>query len=250
MYRSASAVCAAAVILFAPPCDAKPFVADRDFFFESCKTLHRYESEPYATTARRVGTRRLDERMKAGVSSLLDSWQRVGDANRERLAYVLATARRESRDSFQPLREAPRCGDSEVCREKAIGRHLQYTAAKRGRSPKQNYALPDKDGLRFYGRGFVQLTHRSNYQYAARQTGHPLVSEPDKALEPAVAAEILIRGMLEGWYGKHRKPLSAYLNEQQLDWINARNTVNPESPHKAITAEYAKDFLRCLRPKA
>jgi hypothetical protein len=68
-------------------------------------------------------------------------------------------------------------------------------------------------------------------------------------LEPEIAAEILIRGMLEGWYGS-RKPLSAYINSHEVDWIHARNNVNPHSPNKPVTAAYAKDFAACLLPIA
>lgn len=35
------------------------------------------------------------------------------------------------------------------------------------------------DGYRYRGRGLIQLTGRSNYAFAAKMTGKPLVSEPD-----------------------------------------------------------------------
>src|SRR5262249_19071276 len=47
------------------------------------------------------------------------------------------------------------------------------------------------DGARFRGRGFVQITGRFNYTRYAGETGHDLVNNPELALDPAVAADIL-----------------------------------------------------------
>ncbi len=47
------------------------------------------------------------------------------------------------------------------------------------------------DGARFRGRGFVQITGRSNYTNYGHAIGVDLVSNPDLALDPKVAAEIL-----------------------------------------------------------
>jgi hypothetical protein len=54
--------------------------------------------------------------------------------------------------------------------------------------------------------------------------------------------------MLEGWYGSKR-PLSHYINDVTVDWINARNNVNPNSPNKPVTAAYAMDLNDCLQRK-
>ncbi len=47
------------------------------------------------------------------------------------------------------------------------------------------------DGARFRGRGFVQITGRYNYTHFATETGHDLVNNPDRAMDPAIAADIL-----------------------------------------------------------
>jgi predicted chitinase len=47
------------------------------------------------------------------------------------------------------------------------------------------------DGERYRGRGFCQLTGRTNYERIGRQIGVNLVDDPDKALDAAVAAKIL-----------------------------------------------------------
>lgn len=52
-----------------------------------------------------------------------------------------------------------------------------------------NHGAPD--GERFKGRGFIQLTGRHNYTVYAERTGEPLVAQPERANEPAVAAALL-----------------------------------------------------------
>lgn len=224
---------------------AAVFVPDRQYFYHSCATLNRYDLAINKTDVVKSGTTTLRSSMKPGIESIFNAWEKQGDSSKERLAYVLATARRESMGTFKPIREAPGC-DSEECRERVIGEMLRKRAEKSGREPRPNYALPEENGNRYYGRGFIQITTLDSYRTAAKRTGLPLAEVPDKALDVDIAALILVRGMLEGWHGS-RKPLSYYLNDQKLDWIEARNNVNPKSPNKPITAQYATDFLSCLR---
>jgi predicted chitinase len=233
--------------VFATLGEATGFKADRDAFFRNCGVLTNFELDETKTKAVATGKTRLSESMKTGISTLFDAWERADDSDKRRLAFVLATARRESQGSFAPLREAPKCRDDEACRERVIGNELARRAKENNRPVPANYAKPAANGQRYYGRGFVQLTHHSNYKRAGDALQLDLVSNPDKALETAVAADILVRGMLEGWFGS-RKPLSHYIDRDKADWINARNNVNPKSPNKPITAAMALEFLLCLGP--
>jgi peptidoglycan L-alanyl-D-glutamate endopeptidase CwlK len=47
------------------------------------------------------------------------------------------------------------------------------------------------DGPRFKGRGFVQLTGRTNYERYGKQIGVDLIADPDKANDPEIAARLL-----------------------------------------------------------
>ena len=229
------------------PARSAPFVPDRQHFYQVCSTLSRYNLAANETDVVKAGSTLFRNSMKLGIENIFNAWEKQGDSSKERLAYVLATARRESMETFRPVREAPKCKEDEDCRERVIGQML-LKRAKPGKKPRANYALLAENGNRYYGRGYIQITTIDSYRTAAKKTGLPLVDAPDKALEEDVAALLLVRGMLEGWHGS-RKPLSYYLNDQKLDWLEARNNVNPKSPNKPLTAQYAKDILSCLRSK-
>lgn len=228
---------------------ADAFKADRDYLFRACATMPGY-AQPSASsqTATPSGTWRLGPSQQEGVMTILDVWESTGDADAGRLAYILGTARRETAGSMKPIREAPKCGLDEECRERAIGKML-LSRAKDPAKVHVNYARPNAKGLRYYGRGLNQITSEARYRSTGARLGLDLVGQPDLVLDPAISATILVRGMQEGWFGS-RKPLSAYIDGEQQDWLGARATTNPDSPHRAVTAGYAKDFYRCLRPSA
>jgi predicted chitinase len=73
------------------------------------------------------------------------------------------------------------------------------------------------DGVRYHGRGFIQLTGRANYRGYGRKLGVPLEQNPNLALDPAVAARIL----------------AAYMKDHGIaglagrgDWQGVRRAVN------------------------
>lgn len=240
---------AAAAPAEAPAAERGPgdqaFMADREVLFARCSVIPLYTLGP-GGSVRRVGESRLTPLMRESVESLLLTWERYGDGDKRKLAYVLGTAFRESRGTLQPIREAPSCGMDEGCRERAIGRLLQERAAGTSRPPRANYALPDTNGRRYYGRGYVQLTLRGNYRRMGDHLGISLEESPDLALDPAIASVILVRGMIDGRFTG--RSLNDYFNGPRADWVTARNIVSPGSPHKPITAQHGRDFDACLVP--
>ena len=54
------------------------------------------------------------------------------------------------------------------------------------------------DGIRYHGRGFIQITGRDNYRMAGEALNLPLEQKPELASKPAVAAKIAV------WYWKTR----------------------------------------------
>lgn len=69
----------------------------------------------------------------------------------------------------------------------------------------------------YYGRGFIQVTHRANYAAYGEKLGVDLVGDPDKALDPVVAAQVL------ALYFRERGVDQAALRK---DWPKARKLVN------------------------
>jgi predicted chitinase len=115
-------------------------------------------------------------------------------------AYVLATVEHETARTFRPLEEYGK------------GRGRPYGK------------IDPQTGKAYYGRGFVQLTWRNNYQKYSKILGVDLVNRPELACDPNVALFILVHGFRHGTFtGKN---LAQYVNNRQTDWINARRVIN------------------------
>ena len=143
---------------------------------------------------------KLDSVQRDSVEQILRAFREYGDGDYRKLVYILATAWHESK--LKPVRER-RAGSSQTWL-----RQLQDRYWSSG----------------YYGRGFVQLTWESNYKKMSEFLGVDLVGNPDLALEPRYAADILVYGMMNGEFT--RRALSRYINMVQTDYYNARRVVN------------------------
>jgi predicted chitinase len=90
-----------------------------------------------------------------------------------------------------------------------------YTRMYEGRQDLGN--TQPGDGARYHGRGFIQLTGRSNYRYYGMKLGLPLEEQPDLALTPEVAARVLAT-----YFTERRIPTVAAAG----DWQRVRVLVN------------------------
>lgn len=107
--------------------------------------------------------------------------------------------------------------------------------------------LRSKPYYPFIGYGYVQLTWRDNYIRVGKLIGKDLGNYPELALDPEIAAEILVKGMLNGWFTglgfRRHRPVARYdLNK----YISARQIINGKDRAKQI-AEYAMIFEKALR---
>ena len=96
------------------------------------------------------------------------------------------------------------------------------------------------DGVRFAGRGYVQLTGRRNYAKASSQVGVDLLAHPENAMDPPIAAMIIVKGMSQGWFAG--KKMADY-----TDYRNMRRVVNGTDCAAKIAA-YADKFEAALKP--
>ncbi len=153
-------------------------------------------------------------------------------------AYMMATIRWETAQTFRPLKEI----------RGRVGSHLRE--------------LQDRYwGSGFYGRGYVQLTWEKNYRHASQKlagrsyvspqygtvtlTPLTLVEHPDYLLIPALSYDVISMGMREGWFTGKR--LDLYIREGTApDYRNARRVVNGLDQADRI-ARYANNFELLLR---
>lgn len=168
-----------------------------------------------------------------GINAILDGWTKrfpdLGDIRQ--LAYVLATAYHETGTRMYALREGFALTDAGA----------RSAVAKAG----YKYAKPDpQTGHVYYGRGLVQITWRENYETMGRKLGLGLVHDPDLALSPPVAVEILISGMIDGDFT--RKRLADYFNAKKDDPRNARRIINGMDRASDIAVHH-RAFLDALR---
>lgn len=170
-----------------------------------------------------------------GVEAILSATPRWGTAW---LAYALATAYHETAHTMEPI--------SEYGGSKYFTRMYDITGSRPELAKKMGNTTPG-DGPKYHGRGFVQLTWKSNYIKAGNKLGIDLVNDPDKAKDTEIAAKIMALGMMEGWFTKQK--LSDHLpgtgpgTESQFQ--AARKIING-TDKAALIAGYAIRFQNAL----
>lgn len=126
------------------------------------------------------------------------------------LVAAAATLRAEVGASMAPVAEGSPAGvnpydyfESVYGADSSIGKRLGNTVAG--------------DGYKYRGRGFIQLSGKSNYTTFGKRVGQDLLSQPDLALNPTVAAQVFAA------YFKDRGVARAALRG---DWQAVRRLVN------------------------
>lgn len=152
-------------------------------------------------------------------------------------AYALATAVVETNHTMRPIVEMG--GNAYFMRYDIRG--------PRPDKAKELGNLLVGDGARYCGRGYVQITGRKNYQKAQDKLGVPLVEQPGLALDPQIAARIMVRGMAEGWFtgANLAKYLPRGAAPNMYAFTSCRRIINGTDRAVEI-AEYAMNFYRAL----
>jgi predicted chitinase len=73
------------------------------------------------------------------------------------------------------------------------------------------------DGVKYRGRGFIQITGRWDYEHFGKEIGQDLENNPDLALDPAVSADVLALYF-------HERHIQVYADQQ--NWEMVRRRVN------------------------
>ena len=132
-------------------------------------------------------------------------------------AYIMATAWWETAHTVKPVEEAFWLSDA------WRAKNLRYHP--------------------WHGRGYVQLTWQANYIKAGKKLDRDLTTDPDAVMNPAIAAEILVLGSLDGWFTG--KKLGDYINKTKKDYIGARRIINGTDKAQAI-ADIAVAYEKAL----
>ncbi len=173
---------------------------------------------------------KLTAKQVKGMEFILEQWGETGFTDDLWLAFSLATAFHETAFTMQPIKE--RGGKAYFTKMYDIKGSRPAKARELGNT------VPG-DGAKYAGRGYVQLTGKTNYERASRALGIDFVSNPDLVMDPANAAFIMFQGMADGWFTG--KKFSDYLNGVERDFRNARRIIN--GTDKAATiAGYARKF--------
>lgn len=175
-----------------------------------------------------------------GMNFKLDVWEAHHNGRDVRwLAYCLATSKHETASTMWPVEEY-------------------------GKGAGRPYGEPVAEtGFAYYGRGDVQLTWDYNYKGATARlqlTGdNDLYWHPDRALDPAISADVMYSGMIEGWF-RNPNSLDDYFSPTRDDAYNARDVVNGDKktiPQWSngvsignLVAGYHRDFLSALNAAA
>jgi len=118
-------------------------------------------------------------------------------SSKQELAYLLATADVESDYSLQRWESDYLCGKQGVpYQDKPCQKALDYYKSSNGKS--NYYTLgTDNRGLPYFGRGLIQLTGKSNYDYYGKKVGINLVKNPEKALGNKTSYDVAIEYLKE-----------------------------------------------------
>lgn len=155
--------------------------------------------------------------MNLGDTQLILEECRKNGCTVPQTAYILATARWETAHTMKPVMEAFWLSDA--WRRKNLRYHP------------------------WHGRGYVQLTWEDNYKRAGGILGRDLTTNPDVVMQPDIAAEILVRGSMDGWFTKHK--LTDHVNAERKDYVNARRVINGTDKAAQI-AQIAMDYEAAL----
>lgn len=163
----------------------------------------------------------LNVRQKGGIAALLAFLAADGKVQDLRwAAYMLATVKHECAGTWQPIEE----------NDKGKGRPYGKADPKTGKT--------------YYGRGYVQLTWKDNYDQMGRVIGINLVSLPQLALDQATAYAIMSVGMRQGMFTG--VGLSRYIHGDTCDYVNARRIINGTDCAEKV-AGYAATIERLLK---
>jgi hypothetical protein len=167
----------------------------------------------------------LNQSQVDGLNYLIECFEKSRLINRlSEFAYILATVKHETADTFQPIQE------------RGAWNYFKYLIGKLGIKTLQEANM-------YKGRGYVQLTGKVNYMFFSELLGIDFIGQPELAKDKLYAWIILETGMTRGLFTG--KKMQNYVRENSRDYFNARRIINGLDK-AGLIASYANDFYEIL----
>ena len=197
-------------------------VIDRKFFFDTC----------------RANFGKFKSAQVTGLDFLLNKFDESTDFDtKSKIAYALATIKRETAETYHPVQEGYWITTNRVT--KLYNYYANHNPGALGT------IFPNgKTGKNYLGRGYVQITHNFNYSKLGTALSIPLLANPELALEEESAFKLMEYGMVNGSFTG--KKLSNYFNDDGYDFLNARKIINGMDAAAEI-ANSAKIFFKAIK---
>jgi hypothetical protein len=206
---------------------------------EACKIDEKYFFEEYAKKFNGIS-----EGQKSSLNKIFKSTaeyyaKEKRCCNLKHIAYMLATAKLETAHTFNPINEYGGNSYFERMYDPILGKD-----DNRRQMAMDNENTTQGDGVKYHGRGFVQLTWKKNYRKMKEKFGADLIDHPEKVLEHELAMKIMIHGMEQGTFTGLK--LADYLNATKTDYLNARRIING-TDRASDVEDYANKLEKCLK---
>lgn len=165
----------------------------------------------------------LDEQQVSGFNALIAVLNKEKISDKRVVAYILATCLFETSKRMVSREEV---GSDEYFRQMYdITGERSPVALRMGNTS-------EGDGVLYKKRGFVKLLGKSSYMKFGEYIGKDLVNNPALVLDLDIASEILVKGMLKGWFTG--VSVYNYITPSRTDYVNARRTVDGTDSAKRI----------------
>lgn len=179
---------------------------------------------------------KLTELQKDSLGFIISKLSNSSIKDPRQQAYVIATIKHEIGETYKPVVEG------NYLKGNRVQKLYRYYESNNPKALKTIFPNGVK-GINYLGRGFVQITHLSNYQTFSKLLSIDLIGEPDLALIPHTAWAITELGMTKGLFTG--KKLDDYFNIDETDFYRARKIINRMDKAELI-AEYAQKIYHCI----
>lgn len=202
--------------------------------------------------------RKLNDKRKANLSFIIDEFDESILLTRlSHLACCIGNMTVETNETFAPVVEGyyllkefnGRYNDAQRV-------NILYNYYAKNNSGALRSIFPNgKDGIAFYGRGDIQLTHDFNYRKFApiiqKKYGLDLMKNPELACRPDIAFTIMEEGMTNpdrtfrdaNFTGF---TLEQFFNDKIFNWVSSRKIINGLDRAHEI-AQYSQAVYKALR---